>query len=56
MRQIGTTETIIAEDILALAGEFGVSPAAMHWRKPLSMEEVAQMAQTPEVIERKGRP
>jgi hypothetical protein len=28
----------------------------MQWRKPLSIEEVAQMAQTPEVRERKGRP
>lgn len=28
----------------------------MQWRKPLSVEEVARMAQTPEVRERKGRP
>jgi hypothetical protein len=26
------------------------------WRKPLSIEEVARMAPTPEVRERKGRP
>jgi hypothetical protein len=26
------------------------------WRRPLSIEEVARMAQTPEVRERKGRP
>lgn len=26
------------------------------WRKPLSIEEIAQMADTPEVRERKGRP
>jgi hypothetical protein len=28
----------------------------MQWRKPLSIEEVAQLAPTPEVRERKGRP
>jgi hypothetical protein len=28
----------------------------MQWRKPLSIEEVAQMAPTPEVRERRGRP
>lgn len=28
----------------------------MQWRKPLSIEEVAQMADTPEVRERRGRP
>ena len=26
------------------------------WRKPLSIEEVAQMAPTPDVRERRGRP
>lgn len=30
--------------------------ALRQWRKPLSIEEVAQMADTPEVRERKGRP
>jgi hypothetical protein len=29
---------------------------SMQWRKPLSIAEVAQMAPTPEVRERKGRP
>jgi len=28
----------------------------MNWRKPLTIAEVAQMAQTPEVRERRGRP
>lgn len=28
----------------------------MQWRKPLSIEEVAQMALTPEVRAREGRP
>jgi hypothetical protein len=28
----------------------------MQWRKPLTIEEVARMAQTPEVRERRGRP
>lgn len=27
----------------------------MHWRRPLSIAEVAQMAETPEVRERPGR-
>ena len=28
----------------------------MQWRKPLRIDEVARMAQTPEVRERRGRP
>lgn len=28
----------------------------MQWRKPLSIQEIAQMAQTPEVKARQGRP
>jgi hypothetical protein len=30
--------------------------ASLQWRKPLSIEEVARMAPTPEVRERRGRP
>ena len=30
--------------------------ATLQWRKPLSIEEVARMAPTPEVRERRGRP
>jgi hypothetical protein len=34
----------------------GFQRVTMQWRKPLSIEEVARMAPTPEVRERKGRP
>ncbi len=34
----------------------GHSPVTRQWRKPLTIEEVARMAPTPEVRERKGRP
>jgi hypothetical protein len=41
------------------AHETGVEERALvtrQWRKPLTIEEVARMAQTPAVRERKGRP
>ena len=38
------------------AHPIGYSPVTRQWRKPLSIEEVARMAPTPEVRERKGRP
>jgi hypothetical protein len=34
----------------------GHMPVTRQWRKPLSIMEVARMAPTPEVRERKGRP
>ena len=43
---LGTYEALIPE-----RGE-----VAMFWRKPLRFEEVAQMADTPEVRARRGRP
>jgi len=36
--------------------EFPGPPRTRQWRKPLSIEEVARMAPTPEVRERRGRP
>ena len=36
--------------------ELGARRVTMQWRKPLGIYEVAQMAPTPEVRERKGRP
>jgi hypothetical protein len=47
MRGLGTDEALIQEDIRGIAH---------HWRKPLSIEEVNQMAPTPEVKLRAGRP
>jgi hypothetical protein len=49
MAMCGTNEPLIEA-----IGEDAV--VTMQWRKPLSIEEVARMAQTPEVRERKGRP
>lgn len=49
MRGVGTDEALI--DTI---GEGNIS--TMQWRKPLSIEEVARMAPTVEVRERKGRP
>jgi hypothetical protein len=47
MRGLGTDEPLIPEDIRGIAH---------HWRKPLSIPEINQMAPTPEVRERRGRP
>jgi len=43
---LGTREKLIQEN----------TDYAMQWRKPLSLVEINQMAPTPEVRERKGRP
>ena len=56
MRGLGTDEPIIAEDIAGLAAAVGASPKAMHWRKPLSIVEINQMAPTEDVRQRRGRP
>lgn len=56
MGRIGTSEAIIPEDIIRMAAEVGAEPRAMHWRKPLSIEEVNRMAPTEEVHRRPGRP
>ncbi|HEX3576545.1 MAG TPA: hypothetical protein VHU42_18255 [Rhodopila sp.] len=45
-RGLGTAERLIEER----------GQVSMHWRKPLSFEEIAQMADTPEVRARPGRP
>jgi hypothetical protein len=49
MRGVGTDEPLIEA-----VGEGNV--ATMQWRKPLSISEVARMAPTAEVRERRGRP
>ena len=46
------TEQLIEPD----ADEQAVMRVTRQWRRPLSIEEVARMAPTPEVRERKGRP
>ena len=56
MRGTGTSEPFVNENLAAVAAETGRSPVAMHWRKPLAIEEVNRMAQTEEVRERRGRP
>jgi hypothetical protein len=48
MRDLGTSEPLI-EDLT------GIAIVSRQWRKPLSIEEVNQMAPTPEVRERPGR-
>lgn len=53
---IGTNELIIMTDINLLIEELGRDFTSLQWRKPLSIEEIARMADTPEVRERKGRP
>jgi len=48
MHGCGTDEAWFYDD----EGSF----TAAHWRKPLRIDEVNQMADTPEVRERRGRP
>jgi hypothetical protein len=48
MRGLGTDEPLIEDTEM--------TTITRQWRKPLSIAEVNQMAQTPEVRERRGRP
>lgn len=52
MRGVGTDEEWLMEEMSAQWGERAI---AVHYRKPLRIDEVAQMAQIPEVIQRPGR-
>jgi hypothetical protein len=52
----GTDEPWFLEDIHEFQAETGRAMVAANWRKPLSIAEVAQMAPTPEVKARAGRP
>jgi hypothetical protein len=54
MHMCGTREALIEVDAGGFAS--GHQPVTRQWRKPLSIEEVARMAPTEEVRERKGRP
>lgn len=48
----GTSESVIAPE----GEEAAMLTMTMQWRKPLSLDEVARMAPTPEVRARPGRP
>lgn len=56
LRNLGSNEPVIAEDIAAAEAAVRHPLKAMHWRKPLSILEIPQMADTPDVRARKGRP
>lgn len=49
---LGTSERVIPAE----GEERAMLSVTMQWRKPLSIEEVAQLADTPEVRARPGRP
>lgn len=51
-RMCGSNEPVIAPE----GEEAAMLTVTLQWRKPLSIEEVARMAPTVEVRERKGRP
>lgn len=51
-RQIGTDEPLYEEDMRSLLGAQAVT---VNWRKPLRIEEINQLAPTPDVRARRGR-
>lgn len=51
-RNIGSSEAVIPVE----GEERAMLKVTLQWRKPLSFGEVNQMAQTPEVRDRPGRP
>lgn len=53
MQGSGTVEPWFSEEMTREIGERAV---AVHWRKPLRIDEVNQLAPTAEVRERPGRP
>lgn len=55
MRGVGTDEPWFLEDPVEFEGETGKAMIAGNWRKPLRVDEIAQMAPTPEVRAREGR-
>jgi hypothetical protein len=52
MRGIGSEEPWFMEEMTDDIGERAV---AVHWRKPLRIDEVNRLAPTPEVRKRQGR-
>ena len=53
MRNLGTDEPYIMEE---MTDAIGMRAISVHWRKPLRIDEVAQLAPTAEVLARPGRP
>jgi hypothetical protein len=51
-RGLGTEEPWYGEQLTAEVGELAV---AVHWRKPLRIDEVNRLAPTAEVLLREGR-
>lgn len=49
LRGLGTDEALIEDTTPGVV-------ISRQWRKPLRIDEAAQLAQTPEVRERRGRP
>lgn len=52
MRGVGTDEPLIVPE----GEEAALLQVTRQWRKPLRIDEVARLAPTPEVRERRGRP
>jgi hypothetical protein len=52
MRGVGTAEPWVTEE---MSKEIGMMAVAVHYRKPLRVDEVARMALTGKVRERPGR-
>ena len=52
MRGVGTDEEWVTEEMSAQVGMMAIS---MHYRRPLRIDEVAQMVATEEVRARPGR-
>lgn len=52
----GTDEEWHMENPAEVAGVIGAPTVSIHWRKPLRIDEVSRMADTPEVRARAGRP
>lgn len=52
MRGIGTDEPWVVED---MSKQIGLRAVAVHFRRPLSVIEVGQMAPTTETLSRPGR-
>jgi hypothetical protein len=52
MRGVGTKDPWFMEEMTSEIGERAV---AVHWRKPLRIDEVNRLAPTSEVRERQGR-
>jgi hypothetical protein len=53
MRGVGTDEEWVVEE---MSVELGMMASAVHYRRPLRIDEIARMAPTEEVRARQGRP